>query len=48
MREVKEVIDALSDLRRGKFAQTVSGEDIGEEVLATLKRLKIVCAHPAG
>ncbi|KAF1977875.1 hypothetical protein BU23DRAFT_577814 [Bimuria novae-zelandiae CBS 107.79] len=48
LREVREVIDALSDLRRGKFAQTVSGENIGEEVLATLKRLETVCADPAG
>ena len=48
LREVKEVIDALSDLRRGKFAPTVGGEDIGAEVLATLKRLETVCADPAG
>lgn len=48
LREVKEVIDALSDLRRGRFAQTVGGEDIGEEVLTTLKRLEAVCADTVG
>ena len=48
LREVKEVIDALSDLRRGRFAQTVGGEDIGEEVLNTLKRLEAACADVVG
>lgn len=45
--EIQEVIGALSDLRHGWFAQTASGEDIGEEVLATLKRLEAVCLDPA-
>jgi centromere-localized protein 2 len=44
--EVQEVVGALSDLRHGRFAQTASGEDLGEEVLATLKRLEAVCANP--
>ena len=48
LREVREVIDALSDLRRGRFAQTAGAEDIGDEVLATLKRLETVCADSAG
>ncbi|KAJ4311031.1 hypothetical protein N0V94_008157, partial [Neodidymelliopsis sp. IMI 364377] len=38
--EVQESVGALSDLRYGRFAQSASGEDIGEEVLATLKRLE--------
>ncbi|KAF2829702.1 hypothetical protein CC86DRAFT_367645 [Ophiobolus disseminans] len=46
--EVQEVVGALSDLRHGRFAQPASGEDLGEEVLATLKRLEAVCANPAG
>jgi centromere-localized protein 2 len=46
--EVQDTISALSDLRKGSFQQTASGEDIGEEVLATLKRLEAVCADPAG
>ncbi|KAF2624204.1 hypothetical protein BU25DRAFT_433704 [Macroventuria anomochaeta] len=46
--EVQEAVGALSDLRHGRFAQSASGEDIGEEVLATLKRLEAVCANPAG
>lgn len=46
LQEVKEIIDALSDLRRGKFAQTADGGNIGDEVLATLKRLEAVCADP--
>jgi centromere-localized protein 2 len=41
-------VGALSDLRHGRFAQPASGEDLGEEVLATLKRLEAVCANPAG
>jgi centromere-localized protein 2 len=46
--EVQEAVGALSDLRHGRFAQSASGEDIGEEVLSTLKRLEAVCANPAG
>ncbi|KAF2866094.1 Cnl2/NKP2 family protein-domain-containing protein [Massariosphaeria phaeospora] len=46
--EVQETIGALSDLRHGRFAQPASGEDIGEEVLATLKRLEAACTDPAG
>lgn len=46
--EVKETVGALSDLRHGRFAQPASGEDLGEEVLATLRRLETVCANPAG
>jgi len=44
--EVQEVVGALSDLRHGRFTQTASGEDLGEEVLATLRRLEAVCANP--
>jgi centromere-localized protein 2 len=44
--EVQDVVGALSDLRHGRFAQPASGEDLGEEVLATLKRLESVCANP--
>ncbi|KAF3052693.1 hypothetical protein E8E11_006672 [Didymella keratinophila] len=40
--EVQEAVGALSDLRSGRFAQPASGEDLGEEVLATLKRLEAV------
>ena len=46
--EVQEAVGALSDLRHGRFAQSASGEDIGEEVLATLRRLEAVCTNPAG
>lgn len=46
--EVQEAVSALSDLRHGRFAQSASGEDIGKEVLATLKRLEAVCADPTG
>ncbi|KAJ4356228.1 uncharacterized protein N0V89_004258 [Didymosphaeria variabile] len=46
--EVQDTISALSDLRKGTFPQTAGGEDIGEEVLATLKRLEAVCARSAG
>ncbi|KAF3008909.1 hypothetical protein E8E13_011236 [Curvularia kusanoi] len=46
--EVQEAVGALSDLRTGRFAQSASGEDIGEEVLAALKRLEAVCSNPAG
>ena len=45
--EVQEAVGALSDLRHGRFTQSASGEDIGEEVLAALKRLEAVCANPA-
>ena len=46
--DVQEVVGALSDLRHGRFAQPASGEDLGEEVLATLRRLETVCANVAG
>lgn len=46
--EVQEAVSALSDLRHGRFAQPASGEDFGEEVLATLRRLEAVCTHSAG
>ncbi|CAO2650921.1 Nn.00g092180.m01.CDS01 [Neocucurbitaria sp. VM-36] len=46
--EVQEVVGALSDLRHGRFAQSASGEDMGEEVLATLQRLEAICAKPHG
>jgi centromere-localized protein 2 len=45
---VEEVVGALSDLRHGRFAQPASGEDLGEDVLATLNRLEIACLNPAG
>lgn len=46
--EIQEVLGALSDLRHGRFAQSVSGADLGEQVLATLEQLEAVCANPAG
>lgn len=46
--EIQEAVGAFSDLRHGRFAQPASGEDLGDEVLATLKRLEAVCASPAG
>jgi len=46
--EVQEVVGALSDLRHGRFAQPASGEHLGEEVLATLKRLEAVCTKAPG
>ncbi|OAL51153.1 hypothetical protein IQ07DRAFT_565504 [Pyrenochaeta sp. DS3sAY3a] len=45
--EVQEVVGALSDLRHGKFPQSATANDLGEEVLATLKRLETVCTNPA-
>lgn len=46
--EVQEVIGTLSDLRHGRFAQPASGEELGEEVLASLRQLDAVCSNPAG
>jgi centromere-localized protein 2 len=46
--EVEDVVGALSDLRHGRFAQPASGDDLGEEVLSTLKRLEAVCTNPVG
>lgn len=46
--EVQEAVGALSDLRHGRFAQSATGEDLGDEVLATLKRLDAVCTTSAG
>lgn len=46
--EVQDVVGALSDLRSGRFTQSASGEELGEEVLATLKRLEAVCTKSAG
>ena len=46
LEEINEVVGALSDLRQGRFAQPASGDDLGVEVLATLKRLEAVCKDP--
>jgi centromere-localized protein 2 len=46
--EVQDVVGALSELRHGRFAPSSSGESIGEEVMATLKRLEAVCDRPGG
>lgn len=46
--QVRELVGALSDLRHGRFAQAASSEDMGEEALASLKRLEAVCANPPG
>ena len=45
--EVQDVVGALSDLRQGRFTQSVGGGDMGEEVLATLRRLEAVSGKPA-
>lgn len=44
--EVRDIIGSLSDLRHGRFAPAASGDDIGDEVVATLKRLEAVCLSP--
>jgi centromere-localized protein 2 len=44
---VHEAVGALSDLRYGRFAPSATGEDIGDEVLATLKQLEAACTNPA-
>ncbi|KAI8934554.1 hypothetical protein NX059_008253 [Plenodomus lindquistii] len=46
--EVRELVGALSDLRHGRFAHAVSANNVGAEVLATLRRLEAVCAGPTG
>jgi centromere-localized protein 2 len=46
--EVQDVVGALSELRHGRFAPSSGGEAIGEEVMATLKRLEAVCDRPTG
>ncbi|KAF2847683.1 hypothetical protein T440DRAFT_455693 [Plenodomus tracheiphilus IPT5] len=46
--EVRELVGSLSDLRHGRFSQAVSGDDVGGEVLATLRRLEAVCTGPTG
>lgn len=48
MAEVQDVVGALSDLRHGRFAQPASGDDIGAEVLVSLRRLEKVCSAPKG
>jgi centromere-localized protein 2 len=48
MTEIEDVVGGLSDLRQGRFAQPAGGEDMGEEVLATLKRLEAACSNSAG
>jgi centromere-localized protein 2 len=48
MANVHDVVGALSDLRHGRFAQPASGDDVGAEVLVTLKRLEKVCSTPTG
>lgn len=41
--DVCERIGALSDLRHGRFAPSVSGQDVGDQVLAALRRLDAGC-----
>ncbi|KAH8708602.1 Cnl2/NKP2 family protein-domain-containing protein [Phaeosphaeriaceae sp. PMI808] len=48
LEEVQDLVGSLSDLRYGRFGQSATGENLGEEVLATLKRLESVCANPGG
>lgn len=43
LEEVQEVVSSLSDLRHGRFAQSATGEDITEELLASLKQLEASC-----
>jgi centromere-localized protein 2 len=45
--EVQEAVGALSDLRYGRFASSATGEDIGDDVLATLKQLEAACTSLA-
>lgn len=45
LQNVQDVVGGLSDLRQGRFPQSVGGEDMGEEVLATLRRLETVCVE---
>ncbi|KAF2658366.1 hypothetical protein K491DRAFT_713541 [Lophiostoma macrostomum CBS 122681] len=42
--EVQDAVGELSDLRYGSFSKPATGEDISEEVIATLKRLEAACA----
>jgi centromere-localized protein 2 len=46
--EVREAIGELSDLRYGNLPRPAGGENISEEVLATLKRLEAVCSNSTG
>lgn len=48
LREVQDVIGALSDLRHGRFAPSASGEALGDEVMITLQQLENVCNNSAG
>ncbi|KAL6703312.1 hypothetical protein ACN47E_010019 [Coniothyrium glycines] len=48
LRDVQDAVGALSDLRQGRFAQSTGGEELGEEVLATLRRLDAICLQPVG
>lgn len=42
--EISEAVGSLSDLRYGRFSKAgAAGEEISEEVLATLKRLEAAC-----
>lgn len=41
--DVCERIGALSDLRHGRFAPSVGGQDVGDQVLAALHRLDAGC-----
>ncbi|KAF2708452.1 hypothetical protein K504DRAFT_382112 [Pleomassaria siparia CBS 279.74] len=48
LEQVQDTVGDLSELRHGQFKQSANGEHIGEEVLATLRRLEAACANPAG
>ncbi|KAF2793941.1 hypothetical protein K505DRAFT_243247 [Melanomma pulvis-pyrius CBS 109.77] len=48
LEEVQDAVGELSELRHGQFRQSANGEHIGEEVLATLKRLETACTKPPG
>ena len=48
LREVQDVVGALSDLRHGRFPASTSGDSLGEEVTVALRQLETVCGKPTG
>lgn len=45
LHDIHELVGGLSDLRQGRFAQSASGQELAEEVRATLTRLNTVCSE---
>ncbi|ORY11654.1 Cnl2/NKP2 family protein-domain-containing protein [Clohesyomyces aquaticus] len=48
LEDVQEAVGGLSDLRYGHFPKSTGADELGDELLATLRRLEAACAASPG